>query len=236
MLVGEGSGRFNIDGQWHQVSPYSVVIYNPGVWHEECLELYESHHVLFLGFSRFQLPGMPAGRLTLNRRSYVIEIREHYRDMSNRFFDIMRHKDRLTVHSEWIANCLTAAFLVQLISFLEPAVPESATKRTEEIRFVKQYIDEHYSEPLTLRILSNIALLSPYYLSRLFKAETSVSPIQYVIACRMESAKHLLSHTNDPVAVIAEKVGYSSETHFQNLFKKWCGTTPSRFRTGAKEG
>jgi AraC-like DNA-binding protein len=230
MLIAEGTVSLYIDGLWYEAPPQSLVIYNPGIWHEERIDTHSYHHIHYMGLNGFQFPGLPAGWLTDLQPQYITPAKEHYASLQHRFLEIAEQKCRNTSHSQWIANCLTAAFLVELLAMLTPQSSRNKRKANRDVTPVKQYIHEHYSESITLRELSKIAYLSPFHLSRLFKEQSGLSPMQYVISYRLEVAKYFLLRTNDSVAIIAERVGYASETHFQNLFKKWMGTTPAQFR------
>lgn len=100
----------------------------------------------------------------------------------------------------------------------------------ETIRLVKHYMEEHHYRSLLLDDLAAKFALNKYQLSRLFKQHTGMSPLQYLISCRMETAKQLLATTETAVASISFRVGYKSATQFQAAFKKSVGTTPRLYR------
>jgi AraC family transcriptional regulator len=92
------------------------------------------------------------------------------------------------------------------------------------------YIEENLSEDLTLADIAEAARVSPYHFSRLFKVSAGLSPHQYVIHRRVESAKNLLSKTNLPIAEVAQRVGFADQAHLTNQFKRLVGVTPGAFR------
>jgi AraC family transcriptional regulator len=57
-----------------------------------------------------------------------------------------------------------------------------------------------------------------------------ISPHQYVIKCRIERAKFLLSYSQFPIIEIALKVGCSSQSNFTTIFRKYVGITPKAYR------
>lgn len=95
-------------------------------------------------------------------------------------------------------------------------------------------MEENYPFDVTLETLAGLTYTNPYHFIHVFKAETGVSPIQYLIRYRIEVAKQYLETTQLSMAEIAEKVGYKSETYFQNLFKKTTGTSPGRYRAASR--
>jgi AraC family transcriptional regulator len=79
------------------------------------------------------------------------------------------------------------------------------------------------------------AHLSVYHFARQFKATTGLPPHQYVIARRVEQAKHLLQTRTDPsLAEVAACAGFSDQSQFTHHFKRLVGITPGQFRTPAK--
>ena len=82
--------------------------------------------------------------------------------------------------------------------------------------------------------LAEIAKLSPFYFSHMFKRETGFAPMEYVINTRIEHAKTLLLTTNRSIADIAEEVGYVSSASLINLFVKKVGESPGKYRKSHK--
>jgi two-component system response regulator YesN len=66
----------------------------------------------------------------------------------------------------------------------------------------------------------------------LFRESTGASPVEYIIALRMERAKDLLRHTDMSIDKISEGVGYEDRHYFQKTFKRCVGVTPNEYRRG----
>ncbi|MFW5435824.1 AraC family transcriptional regulator [Paenibacillus apiarius] len=92
------------------------------------------------------------------------------------------------------------------------------------------YIQEHYSETITLESLAESLNYSVPHLSALFKKRTGYSPIDYLIQIRIDRAASLLVETAATLREIAEGVGYRDPYYFSRLFKKYRGVSPDRFR------
>lgn len=102
--------------------------------------------------------------------------------------------------------------------------------RVRPIRRAKEYIQNHYGEPITLEEVSSEVGLSPTYFSVLFKKTEGEGFARYLINVRMEQAKILLRETNLPVVEICKKVGYNDLKHFTQTFEKSTEVKPSTYR------
>ena len=95
---------------------------------------------------------------------------------------------------------------------------------------VAAYINNHYSEDITLNSISNRFFISPCYFSRIFKETTGFSFVEYLNGVRLKEAQGLLAKTDKSVSEIGERVGYKINTHFGRVFKSSIGISPSLYR------
>lgn len=95
---------------------------------------------------------------------------------------------------------------------------------------IVRYINANYMNQLSLRSISQLFFISPYYLSHIFKDSTGFSFCDYLIQLRILEAKKLLGQTKYTMTHIAELVGFESSTHFGRTFKKVTGLTPRDYR------
>jgi AraC-like DNA-binding protein len=68
------------------------------------------------------------------------------------------------------------------------------------------------------------------YLMRRFKAETGMQVNAYITDCKMSEACDLLMYSHTPLSEISVYLGFSSQSYFQNVFKKQFGMTPMQYR------
>lgn len=109
----------------------------------------------------------------------------------------------------------------------EQAQPESESR---VMRIAKQYIDEHYAEPVTLKTVADLVGFNPTYFSTRFGADNGKTFLEHLTDVRIEKAKELLRTTNNSVAAICQAVGYTDVSHFTALFKKSTDLRPSVYR------
>lgn len=83
---------------------------------------------------------------------------------------------------------------------------------------------------ITLTDLADYMGLSESYTCRLFNKEVGMNMSSYINEIRVEKAKELLTHSDEKIYSIAEKIGYASTTAFHVAFKKKTGMTPAEYR------
>lgn len=94
---------------------------------------------------------------------------------------------------------------------------------------IKEFMNQHYHEPLSIRQLARLANISPKYFVDLFKKTYGQSAMDYLTDLRINRAKRYLVESNGKLRDIAKKVGYNDEFYFSRKFKKEVGVSPSAF-------
>ncbi|MFD0961622.1 response regulator transcription factor [Paenibacillus chungangensis] len=98
------------------------------------------------------------------------------------------------------------------------------------LRDVLLYIDEHYSESLTLKGLAEAVQMNASYLGQIFKQETGTPFTEYVNRYRVEKATRLLQNTSMKVYEVSEAVGFTDYSYFLKIFKKHMHANPSSIK------
>ncbi|WP_225441954.1 helix-turn-helix domain-containing protein [Pseudomonas umsongensis] len=133
----------------------------------------------------------------------------------------------LFVHS--LAQALTVHLIRRYLD-LHSAPRRSNALQAYKLRRVIDAMNEHLADEFRLAHLADIAELSEYHFSRMFKRATGLAPSQYFIRLRMSRARHLLLETDRSIIDVGLEVGYSSPSHFSQVFRREVGVTPSAFR------
>ena len=95
------------------------------------------------------------------------------------------------------------------------------------------YIAENIERNLCLSELADLCDLSMHHFARSFKSEIGKTPYQYILDRRLALARRMLTTTQQSIADIAYGVGFSSQSHMTDLFRKILGTTPAKYRQAA---
>jgi AraC-like DNA-binding protein len=94
----------------------------------------------------------------------------------------------------------------------------------------KQYIEEHQTEDLSLGEVAKAVNTSTFYFCKMFKKHTGINFTDYLSRVRIEKAKNLLLNPNLRISEVAFEVGFQSLTHFNRVFKKVVGESPTTYR------
>ncbi len=95
---------------------------------------------------------------------------------------------------------------------------------------VLAYIRKHLDQTISVDALASEAGMSPSHFARLFKETMGSTPMQYVLAYRVEQARKMLTEPERPLAEIAAACGFADQAHFSRSFKQVSGQTPRAFR------
>jgi AraC-like DNA-binding protein/ligand-binding sensor protein len=98
------------------------------------------------------------------------------------------------------------------------------------IKRAKEYIREHQAEKLSLGQVAKAVNMSAFYFCKMFKRISGINFTDYLSRVRIEKAKNLLLNPNLRVSEIAFEVGFQSLTHFNRVFKKLLGQSPTDYR------
>lgn len=99
------------------------------------------------------------------------------------------------------------------------------------VKIVKEYINEHYAENITLFDLANLVYISESHFSRTFKQKTGESVVSYINKVRLTHARELLINSDLSIEDVYNSVGYKSRNLFFRNFKAVYGVTPNKYRT-----
>ncbi len=148
----------------------------------------------------------------------------------NDIFLLAQKKDpikNLMIHVKFI-EFLTLIFLNQdQNQYIDETEMSAATKK---LYAVAAYIHAHYTEPLSLELLSQKFYISSFYLSHQFRQITGFTLTDYIQMTRIRNVQALLINTRMPVTEAALRSGFSSFSQFNRVFQKHIGMSPTQYR------
>jgi AraC-like DNA-binding protein/ligand-binding sensor protein len=99
----------------------------------------------------------------------------------------------------------------------------------------KDYVASHHSEPISLEQIAQALNVSEFHFCRTFKRATGLTFMDYLSRVRIEKAKVLLSDKRLRVSEIAYEAGFQTITHFNRIFRKLVGFSPTEYRSRLPE-
>lgn len=151
----------------------------------------------------------------------------------------MDAEDALSLSDAFIQKC-ELLNNIERITNLQYRMILEFTEQVEKIRHaaydsvlaiqVANYIKHHISESITAEAIAKHLYLSRPYLSAKFKEETGQSLTEFILKEKTEEAKRLLCYSEKSLLNIGNYLGFSSQSHFSRIFKKYSGYSPSEYR------
>lgn len=240
----EGTFRLEIEEKVLLMRAGSLALIPPAVWHESWTQpgvTAMRHCVHFLWSAvaprqRYQLQALEGERYHSEWTQPVpVDVRLQLpliahqaetgpiRDIIDLFFFKLRN-------DESPAPLLLWPVLRHLLSaFHEHTDHEISGKSRRSVYAVKDYIDSHYSSPISYEDFCQITRISKSHLCKIFHETIGMSPNQYLNAVRILHAKRLLKETNGNISEVARQVGIGDLNYFSRLFRKKTGGSPSEY-------
>jgi AraC family transcriptional regulator len=127
------------------------------------------------------------------------------------------------------ADCLATGIVARLLALRAGTANHGKRAVTKLVKWrlkrVIDYIEAHLDGPIRLGDLAGAAGLTKMHFAAQFRAATGLRPHEYLVRCRIERAQVLLSK-NVPTVHVALAVGFQSQAHFTNVFKRFVGQPP----------
>ncbi len=134
-----------------------------------------------------------------------------------------------------LVNALKAHILRGPASAKADAIPISAFS-AYRLHTIMNAVQQRPEADHSLEAMAAQAGITPSHFCRVFRRATGLSPHQYVLKTRLDRAQEMLLQSDSSLAMIAECLGFTSQSHFTRAFRHHAGEAPSAFRKRAREG
>ena len=115
-------------------------------------------------------------------------------------------------------------------------VSEKTLRDSERIKRMLRYVQQNYTEEISVADIAASASISQSECLRCFKSTIGIPPIQYVKRFRVQKAAELLSSTSQKIGDIGAQVGFLDTSYFTRSFREVKGMSPGEYRQQAQEG
>lgn len=136
------------------------------------------------------------------------------------------------------ADAVRLAIVTRMLSIrFEPEFEGRALKRPKtalpkwRLKRVTEYVNAHLADTVTLADMAAAAGLSRMHFAAQFLVATGVRPHEFLLRRRIETAQDMLKSTTESLVEVALSVGFQTQAHFTDVFKRFVGETPYRWRS-----
>jgi AraC-like DNA-binding protein len=230
--VVKGAAGFELDGSRHLAPAGNVFLIPPRAVHtgESASPGGYSYRVLYLELEH--LAERHGSELRRDTRRMPIVVRHPQLAQALRFIHGML---RLP------AAALEQGEALAIVSCLVYELTSSSQERSEPgrvghpaVKRARAYIDDRWREDFTLDQLALASGLSPFHLSRRFRAQIGMPPSAYRRALRVQAAQRLLRNGTPPARAAAE-CGFYDQAHLNRHFRRVTGVTPSQYASAGDQ-
>lgn len=227
----DGKGKFSIEDRVINTNKDDFFIINSNVGHS--IYSGEDENLVYISFGVVSI--FVKNLLNddnIDEDKYIYKNIEKDQDYFIKSFDIINEEfNSNNIFAQSMANAKASEFVITLLrKFEDEIVITNDIKINKQIDYIKNFIDNNYSEDIKLESLSKMAYMNKFHLIAEFKQSYRVTPIDYLILKRIEVTKNLLISTNHSMEEISSIVGFNSQSYFNQVFRKKVGLTPSQFR------
>lgn len=228
-VVTGGSGRLIYDGQAYDLAAGSCVFI-------DCSRPYshmsDREDLWTLKWVHFYGPGLQAIYEKYAERggeaAFPADDVDSFLSVLDDLYDLAESEDYIRDMriNERLSGLLT---LLMAVSWHPEHSGRNGLKKQSLLQ-VRQYLDEHFRERITLDRLADVFYINKYYLTRVFKDQFGMTVLSYLDHIRITRAKQLLRFSELTVEQIGREVGVEEPGYFNRVFKKIEGVTPGEYR------
>lgn len=237
-LIMSGRGKYLIDGTVYDIEEGDLLILNPGTFHQALSDPSSPATEFFIGASGFCVEGMRPNCLDLKSLPIYKCNAELKQKLMRLCIAMSAEREAKRVGRYYMMQSYLVQFLLYVLrdehepsGKVQDQYSFDSINKNEIVAQIIEYFEEHYAEKISLDIISGNMYVSPFYISKIFKAVTGDTPIRYLIDIRLKKAKELLEQYPDmSIHEAASRVGYDDAYHFSKLFKKRFGVSPSQVK------
>jgi AraC-like DNA-binding protein/mannose-6-phosphate isomerase-like protein (cupin superfamily) len=236
-FITDGKGAFHLDDTIVNVNKWDLIIINPNCLHTEKSSLSDSPlEYIVLGIDSLLLNFPESYSLTNNEQQVnlyrIMNFSKDKEIILNYFNQLIHEIENKEFNYEHVCKSILTLFITHIIRSTTSLrfIEQSQEKLNLECIKIKNYIDSHYAQNITLDFLSDLSYMNKFHLVHTFTKQIGISPINYVINKRIQEAKTLLGTTGYSIRDIASIVGFSNSSYFSQMFRKVTGISPKSYR------
>lgn len=243
-IITNGSANHIVEGKTYSIKKGDVIVIMPSFVHELQNVKNLEHFNFKFDLEKLILLENDIEKLSGFQSLFIIQpFHQYNRDYKSHLFldeDQLNNVKMLCelIYMEWINKkdgykWVIKSYFLSLITYLSRNFSPNTTSSSLKIQDIVNtvtYIQENLSNKITLSMLSTMACLSERQYSRVFKEVYGLSPIEYVINCRLTQACRMMKNSHKSLTEIYIACGFGDKVSFSRLFKNRYLITPGQYR------
>lgn len=226
--VTSGKGIVYIEDKIYSIKTNDLIIINSNISHTEKSPDKDnplSYIVLAVEGIKFEIN-------EIKNQEYLVSSFEKQKDTMNFILNsLINEIQGKDIYQTKYCQHLFELFIINVLRHNNSILAISNTQNvSRECAIIKNYIDNHFKQDLSLDLLAETAHINKYYLAHTFKENYGYSPINYMLEKRIEEAKYLLITTDHSLSQLSQILGFSSLSYFSQSFKRIAKISPIEFR------
>lgn len=231
VYISQGSGIYNINANTYDLKKGTLLIVEKSAIHSLSTTRKDPLSCWTCAISDYQLNDLnEEGFLLPSNIRPCMDAGKYETLIQSLFLQMEHYKDHPSSYSTSILDTLAQTLTILYYDIFRQNPIQERQKDSSFARDILIYINENYSNHISLKLLANEFHISSDHISHEFSKVYGISPINYVIDRRLNEAKWMLINTTDSLVSISQKIGYENPNHFSNLFQKRIGYPPLEFR------
>jgi AraC-like DNA-binding protein/Rieske Fe-S protein len=226
-VIEDGFGDNNYQGSVFHLAPGKIVVMNPDETHTGCVvgKRPWSYRMFYIHEETFRdlFPGKPTSPCF---RGLCFEDEYWYKKLWTLHRLLETKTDTLRSQTEF-----SDTFIAFSNIYGNASRPAHSGKEPKAVSMIKDYINAHFNENVSIDDLTGITQLSRAYLIRSFQRCVGIPPYAYLIQTRIKHAKRLLAR-KIPITQVAYEIGFADQSHLTHQFKSIMGITPKQYTLG----
>lgn len=210
----KGAGCSIIDDTAYNYGNGTFSIIKPEIYHDEKHSV--NTDLIYIGFD------YEGVALTLYNGMYAD-------DLNQSILTLLKDMKKELLHKESYYDIKLNLLMTQLLIEFG-RINEKSGYMKNELTYVYKFIKENYNQKIDMKALAELSGYSYHRFRHIFKEQTGLSPINFIIKTRIDNALQLLKNTELPISRISSECGFSTTSQFCMQFKEVIGSTPAGYR------
>ncbi|MGC6770312.1 helix-turn-helix domain-containing protein [Enterococcus sp. LJL128] len=225
LIVLSGKGNFIVENEKYPIKDRDIIIVNPYVQHTETSSGEYPLWYVVIGINNIKFEKKSSG----DKQHFIFH--DHMGDLLPFLKLAIAEMNQKGWGYEAALKRLAETIVIKIYRDQKfTLVPVENKSVSKDSVLIKEFIDLHFKEQLSLEDIAATIHLDKYYIIHTFKQNYHTTPMNYLMKKRIENTRELLESTDYQIADIASITGFTSQSYFNQAFKKEMGVSPMKYR------